>query len=236
MIENFNYISENYKKITENVEKAKLNFGISDEIRVMAVTKGVPTEKVNFALNLGINLLGENRAQEFLQKYEFYERGQKKCEIHFIGGLQSNKVKYIIDKADMIQSADSEKLLAEISKRAKVCNKTMDVLLEVNIGEETTKHGIGADALYELLSQAGELPNIQLRGLMAIPPYGAKEHIYAEMQRLFHDAKAKAKAPDSFDTLSMGMSDDYITAIKHGANLIRLGSALFGARGSPPTF
>jgi hypothetical protein len=226
----FDYITENFKQITENVEKAKASFGITDEIRIMAVTKGVQPEKVSRALSLGINLLGENRAQEFLQKREFYAETENKYEIHFIGGLQKNKVKYIIDKVSMIQSADSKELLAEIGKRAKACNLTMDVLLEVNIGEEDTKHGTSAEGLYELLAEADKLENVRLRGLMAIPPYGAEETLYEQMQRLFSGAKGKVKSPHEFDVLSMGMSDDYITAIKHGANLIRLGSALFGNR------
>jgi hypothetical protein len=225
----FNYISENYKRISEDVANAKANFGRTDEIRIMAVTKGVPHEKVNYALSIGINLIGENRVQEFLQKQPNYVQNEKKYEIHFIGGLQNNKVKYIIDKVGLIQSADSPKLLAEIDKRAKAAGLIMDVLLEVNIGDEETKHGVTAGGLTELLTEAETLGNIRTRGLMTIPPFGAEERVYAEMQRLFHDAKATVKQPGAFGTLSMGMSGDYVTAIKHGANLIRIGSALFSS-------
>ncbi|MCL2636866.1 MAG: YggS family pyridoxal phosphate-dependent enzyme [Oscillospiraceae bacterium] len=226
----FNNISENFKQITENVENARINHGRKDEIRIMAVTKGVPYEKVNHAIELGIDLLGENRAQEFLQKEPFYARNTKKIEIHFIGGLQNNKVKYIIDKVSVIQSADSMKLLAEINKRAAAHKLVMDVLVEINIGCEWSKNGIEASALPELLAEAQELENVRLRGLMAIPPVDAEEKIYADMQKLFADAKASVRQPDVFDTLSVGMSGDYITAIKHGANIIRIGSALFGSR------
>jgi hypothetical protein len=220
-------ITDNFKRISENIEKARSDFGRKDKVRLMAVTKGVPYEKVNHALGLGIDLLGENRAQEFLQKQPFYS---KKVEIHFIGGLQNNKVKYIIDKVSVIQSADSEKLLAEINKRAAAFNLIMDVLIEINIGCEWSKNGIEAGALPELLAQAEPLANVRVRGLMAIPPLDAEEQVYADMQRLFGDAKTRAKQPDTFDILSMGMSGDYVTAIKHGANIIRIGSALFGSR------
>jgi len=221
-----NNISENYKRISENIEKAS-DFGRSDKVRLMAVTKNVSHEKVNHALSLGIDLIGENRVQEFLQKEPFYS---KKCEIHFIGGLQNNKVKYIIDKVSLIQSADNLKLLTEINKRAVTAKLTMDVLIEVNIGCEYSKNGVEAEELPELLGQAEELENVRTRGLMAIPPIDAEEKIYADMQRLFQEAKSKARQPDMFDTLSMGMSGDYVTAIKHGANIIRIGSALFGSR------
>jgi len=221
-----NNISENYKRICESIEKAKSDFGRSDKVRLMAVTKGVSHEKVNHAFSLGIDLVGENRVQEFLQKEPFYS---KKCDIHFIGGLQNNKVKYIIDKVSLIQSADNLKLLSEINKRANSAGLTMDVLIEVNIGCEYSKNGVEAEMLPELLVQAEELENVRTRGLMAIPPIDAKEQIYADMQKLYQDAKAQVKQPDSFDILSMGMSGDYITAIKHGANIIRIGSALFGS-------
>ncbi|MCL2109064.1 MAG: YggS family pyridoxal phosphate-dependent enzyme [Oscillospiraceae bacterium] len=231
----YNEITENYKIITENVEETRRNFGINDEVRVMAVTKGVPHEKVNHAISLGIELIGENRAQELLQKEPFYAKttkNAKKLEIHFIGGLQNNKVRYIIDKVGLIQSVDSEKLLTEIDKRAAAHGLVMDTLIEVNIGCEYSKGGVKPDELFEFMAVVEIFRNVRLRGLMAIPPINAPEKIYADMQTLFHDAKGKVNPAKSanFDTLSIGMSGDYITAIKHGANLIRIGSALFGSR------
>ncbi|MCL1823309.1 MAG: YggS family pyridoxal phosphate-dependent enzyme [Oscillospiraceae bacterium] len=226
MSEDFKTIAENYKRITEDVEKT----ANGRKVRIMAVTKTVPTEKVNYALSLGIELLGENRAQEFLQKHAFYEKNTKKVEIHFIGGLQNNKVRVIIDKIDMIQSADSVKLLTEIEKQAKARNLNMNVLIEVNIGSEFSKNGIKPDGLSALLVQADEFEHITLRGLMAIPPVNAEEKVYANMQKLYEESKSKVRRPEKFDTLSMGMSGDYRTAIKHGANIIRIGSALFGNR------
>jgi len=223
-------IADNYKRICDNVERVKANHGITGEVRIMAVTKGVEPDKVNFAINEGISLIGENRVQEFLQKESFYVKDSRNYEIHFIGGLQNNKVKYIINHVSMIQSADSLKLITEINKRAQAAECTMDVLIEVNIGDEDTKHGVQPDKLSELIAQTDEQPNVQLRGLMAIPPYGAEEAMYARMHELFTEAKAQVKSPSRFDVLSMGMSEDYTVAIKHGANIIRIGSALFGSR------
>ena len=225
--EYYGYISENYKRITENVENAKATFGIRGKIRVMAVTKTVPCDKVNYAVSLGIDLVGENRVQEFLQKYPLYE---KKCEIHFIGGLQNNKVKYIIDKVSVIQSADNSKLISEIDRRARIADVMMDVLLEINIGDEPGKNGVDTGRFFELLAETDGLENVRLRGLMTVPPINAGESVYKDMRELFDGAKAKVKNPGIFDTLSMGMSGDYIMAIKHGANIIRIGSALFGSR------
>lgn len=220
-------ISDSFKRITENIQKAKLKAGRTDEVRFMAVTKTVPYEKVNFATSLGINLLGENRVQEFLSKYEFY---RKDCEVHFIGGLQSNKVKYIADKVSMIHSVDSEKLTVEIGKRALALGRTMDILIEVNIGKEESKGGVFPEVLDELVSFCGEIPGVRLRGFMAIPPpavNGNVERCFEAMERIYNDCRLKYK---DIDTLSMGMSGDYEQAVLYGSNIVRVGSALFGER------
>jgi len=216
----FPEIAENIKIITENVERAAQKAGReSGSVRIMAVTKTVAPEKINFAINSGISLLGENRVQEFLEKRDNY---QKNGEIHFIGGLQNNKVKYIIDKVSMIHSVDSLKLAAEISKRAA---SPIDVLIEVNIAGETSKNGVMPDGgLRELIALIRELPNIRLRGLMVIPPFDEDpEPYFAKTQKLFGDISG-------VDTLSMGMSGDYEKAILYGSNIVRLGTALFGNR------
>jgi len=216
----FPEIAENIKIITENVEKAAQKAGRkSGSVRIMAVTKTVAPEKINFAINSGISLLGENRVQEFLEKRDNY---QKNGEIHFIGGLQNNKVKYIIDKVSMIHSVDSKKLAEEISKRAA---STIDILIEVNIAGETAKNGVMPDGrLDELIARIRELPNIRLRGLMVIPPFDEDpEPYFAKTQKLFGYITEA-------DTLSMGMSGDYEKAILYGSNIVRLGTALFGNR------
>lgn len=225
--EDFIKTEDSFKRITENIEKARLKAGRTDEVRLMAVTKTVPYEKINFAASLGIDLLGENRVQEFLGKYEFYD---KNCEVHFIGGLQTNKVKYIIDKVTMIHSVDSEKLAAEIGKRAEGIGKTMDILIEVNIGKEESKGGVSTEALEDLVSYCQGLSGIRLRGFMAIPPPAAKggnERYFEAMKLIYEDYRLKYK---DIDTLSMGMSGDYEQAVLYGSNIVRVGSALFGER------
>lgn len=225
--EEFIKTEDSFKRITENIEKARLKAGRTDEVRLMAVTKTVPYEKVNFAASLGIDLLGENRVQEFLGKYELYD---KKCEVHFIGGLQSNKVRHIIDKVTMIHSVDSEKLAVEIGRRADGIGKIMDILIEVNIGKEESKGGVLPEALNGLVSFCQDLSGVRLRGFMAIPPPAAKggnERYFEAMKLIYEDYRLKYK---DIDTLSMGMSGDYEQAVLYGSNIVRVGSALFGER------
>lgn len=220
-------IKENYLKICENIANAAAKANRRDKPRFMAVTKTVAPERINYAIELGVDLLGENRVQEYLDKRESYSD----AEVHFIGSLQSNKVKYIIDKVSMIHSVDSPKLAEEINRRAGQHGLVMDILTEINIGEEETKSGISANAAEEFCKQIGELENIRLRGLMCIPPPGCPESVFAEMQELFEKIRSGLSQKEtSFDTLSMGMSEDYETAVKYGATIVRIGSALFGRR------
>ena len=221
-------IRENYRRITENIRNAMELSHRTDKVRLMAVTKTVPPERVNFAIDLGIDLLGENRVQEYMEKRESYSP----AEVHFIGGLQTNKVKYIIDKVSMIHSVDSIRLAEEISKRAEQHGLVMDILSEINIGEEETKGGVTPESAEEFCAQVNELPHIRLRGLMTIPPPGCGEGTFAQMQRLFSDlgADKSVNIDGAFDTLSMGMSGDYETAVKYGSTIVRIGSGLFGYR------
>ncbi|MCH5200014.1 MAG: YggS family pyridoxal phosphate-dependent enzyme [Oscillospiraceae bacterium] len=218
-------LEDNFKRISHNIENAMSKAGRTDKVRLMAVTKTVPPEKINHAVSLGADLLGENRVQEFMGKYEFYD---KKCEIHFIGGLQNNKVKYIIDKVSMIHSVDSIKLADEINKRAAALNRTMDILIEVNIGGEESKGGVTPEAAAELSAYCSELTNVRLRGYMTIPPPSEDSSKYfARMQELYLSSRSEY---NSMDTLSMGMSGDYEQAVLFGSNIVRIGSALFGNR------
>ena len=218
-------LEDNFKRISQNIENAMTKAGRTDKVRLMAVTKTVPPEKINHAISLGADLLGENRVQEFMGKYEFYD---KNCEIHFIGGLQNNKVKYIIDKVSMIHSVDSTKLADEINKRAAASDRIMDILIEVNIGAEESKGGVMPEDAAELSAYCSELANIRLRGYMTIPPPSDDSSRYfSKMQELYLSSRAKY---DSIDTLSMGMSGDYEQAVLFGSNIVRIGSALFGNR------
>ncbi len=220
-------IRENYLRICENIASAAEKTGRKDKPRLMAVTKTVAPERINYAIELGVDLLGENRVQEYLDKRERYS----KAEVHFIGSLQSNKVKYIIDKVSMIHSVDNLKLAEEINRRAGQHGLVMDILTEINIGEEETKSGITAAAAEDFCKKLGELENIRLRGLMCIPPPGCGESAFAQMRELFEKIGSGLPQNDkSFDTLSMGMSEDYETAVKYGATIVRIGSALFGRR------
>ena len=224
----YKYILENYKEICYNVENAKVKYRSSDDnVQIMAVTKTVAPEKINFAIAQGITLLGENRVQEFMSKKDEYD---KKADVHFIGHLQSNKVKYIINDVKLIQSVDSLKLAKEIDRLAEKNNKIMDILIEVNIGGELSKSGVIQDNLPELIYQISELKNVNIKGLMAIPPIGCGEDVFEKMNGIFINLKEKNIHNVSMEILSMGMSGDYEQAIKHGSNLVRIGTKLFGAR------
>ena len=225
-------VLENLKVIRDRVAAAAEKGGRSaDDVRIMAVTKTVAPELVNVAINNGINLLGENRVQEYLDKRDSYVPN---TETHFIGHLQTNKVKYIIDKVSMIQSVDSVKLAKEISKNAVKNNLTMDVLVEINIGDEDSKSGIEADGAEDLIREIAELEAIRVKGIMSIPPICEKKeqslNYFSRLRQIFVDISAKNIDNVYMEYLSMGMSQDFEAAIEMGANIVRIGSALFGQR------
>lgn len=202
------------------------------QVRLMAVTKTRTAQDVNAAIAAGIRLLGENKAQELCARYESYNL--KDCEIHFIGVLQSNKVRQIIDKVTMIESVDSIKLAGEISRQAVRRELTMEILLEVNIGEEESKSGFLPQEVEAAVREIALLPSVLIKGLMAIPPVchdSAQSRAYFEaVQRIFIDIKGKKIDNVSMEILSMGMSDDYKEAIPCGANIVRIGTSMFGPR------
>lgn len=221
-------VNENLKRILSDIEECKAKYRKpEDDIRIMAVTKTVEPQTVNFVVENGITLLGENRVQEYLEKKDIY---LPDVEVHFIGHLQTNKVKYIIDKVNMIQSVDSVKLADEINRLAIKNNIVMPILIEVNAGDELSKSGVAAENAFELCEYCSELKGISVNGLMAIPPIGADERIYEKMYSLYLDIKDKKVDNINMNVLSIGMSGDYATAIKYGSNLVRIGSKLFGAR------
>ncbi|MGN0620927.1 MAG: YggS family pyridoxal phosphate-dependent enzyme [Porcipelethomonas sp.] len=221
-------IDENYRRILYESGEAMAKYRKPGEkLNIMAVTKTVDPEAVNHAVGLGISLLGENRVQEYLSKKERYD---KSAQVHFIGHLQTNKVKYIIDSTAMIQSVDSIKLAAEIDRHAAKIGKIQDILIEVNIGGEESKSGVTADEAEDLVRQAAEMKNIKVRGLMTIPPSENSEKFLCDMQKLYIDISDKNIDNINMDFLSMGMSGDYVRAIKYGSNIIRIGRGLFGPR------
>ena len=219
------YIDENLRIIKERCAEAKDRYRSSDDdIRIMAVTKTVAPEAINHAVELGIGLLGENRVQEYLSKADFYD---KSAEVQFIGHLQTNKVKYIINSVSMIQSVDSFKLGQEISRLAVKNGRIMDILCEVNIGGEDSKSGVAPAGLKELMDGLSELEGIRIRGLMTIPPPSDSDVFLGRMKELYDKVSSEYKG---MDTLSMGMTHDYAEAIRYGSTLVRIGTGLFGAR------
>ncbi len=225
MANEFDYIRENLRVIQDKVGQAQEKSG--NNVRIMAVTKTVPPEAVNYAVRLGIDLLGENRVQEFLSKQESYD---KSAQVHIIGHLQTNKVKYIINSVSMIQSVDSLRLGQEINRLAEKNGKIMDILCEVNIGGEDSKSGVSPENLKDLVTELSQLSYIKVKGIMTIPPPSDSDIFLGRTQELFNSLKDSDISGADMDILSMGMSNDYEKAILHGSNLVRIGTALFGAR------
>ena len=201
------------------------------EVTLMAVTKTVSPEKINEAIEAGIRILGENKVQELLEKYESYD---KRAEIHFIGRLQTNKVKYIVDKVTMIESVDSVRLASEIEKRCSKIDKIMDILLEVNIAGEKSKGGFSPEEVVEISEKIKEYPHLRLRGLMTIGRFGAEieetRQYFAKMRHLLVDIRSKNIDNIYINILSMGMSADFELAVAEGATTVRVGRGLFGER------
>ena len=214
-------------KISSAIEKSNRK---AEDITLLAAIKTVDSDTVNYAINKGISYIGENKVQEFLSKNDSIIDAHR----HFIGHLQTNKVKDIIGKVELIHSVDSLKLAKEISKQSVKNNCVTDILLEVNIGEEESKWGFLPENIFSEINEMSKLPNIFIKGLMAIPPIcnnpEENRKYFRKMYKLFIDIQQKKIDNSSMDILSMGMSNDFDVAIEEGATLIRLGTALFGRR------
>ncbi len=227
-------ISENIKHIRENIANAAVKAGRNEKsVRLMSVTKTVEPEYINYSIdNCGVDLIGENKVQEYLGKREFLHLDG--VEKHLIGHLQTNKVRKIITEVDMIQSVDSFHLAEEISAQAEKNNITAKVLLELNIDAETTKTGFDSSAFFDSLEKIAELKNIEVNGLMTVPPVGLSgielERYFDKIHLIYCDVQSKNLVGFNMQTLSMGMSGDYEVAVKHGSDLVRVGSAIYGAR------
>ena len=224
------HIKKNLQTIQEKIAKAAQKSGRTPEdITLVGVSKNVSPEYINEAVKLGVTHFGENRVQEFLTKYD------NKYEItptwHMIGHLQTNKVKFIIDKVKLIHSVDSLRLAQEIDKRAKKLNINFDVLIEINIAEEDTKQGILAQDALLLIEQIQQLSNISTKGLMCIAPYVEKSEqnrVYFEkMYRLYVDIGSRKLHNVDMRFLSMGMTGDFEVAVEEGANIVRVGTGMF---------
>ena len=226
-------IRENIQQVRENIAAAALSAGRRPEdITLVGASKMNDTAACREAIAAGIDALGENRVQEMTEKLA--QGAYTGAPLHFIGHLQTNKVRQVVGKVDLIQSVDSPELLAMIEKRAAGQGIVQDILLEVNIGGEAAKSGVAPAALPELLETAAGCAHIRVRGLMAIPPVAETSdgnHAYfAKMHELFVDIGRKKYDNVFMDFLSMGMSGDFEDAISAGANMVRVGSSIFGAR------
>ncbi len=218
------------QKIKSNIEHIATE--INGRATLLAATKTVPADIINYAAECGIRVVGENRVNELLDKYDRIDKEQ--LDIHFIGHLQTNKVKYIIDKVSLIHSLDSLRLAEEIDRRAYKANKCMDVLIEVNLANEPTKFGIPLEEADLFAEKIRKYDNIRLRGLMAIPPKceNSQENLafFNKISKKFIDIFSKKVDNSNIGILSIGMSGDYMEAIECGSTLVRIGSAIFGRR------
>lgn len=212
-------LKRNIEFVTERVQRAAARAG--RRVTLVAATKTVPSETVNAAIDLGITDVGENRVQEYIAKRD----GVKPVKWHFIGSLQRNKAKYLVGDVGLIQSVSSVALAQEIDRLAAKRGVVQDVLAEVNICGESAKTGAPESEIDALIALLQTLKNVRLKGLMAVPPPNAETGVYVKAYRIF----ARHCGGD-FDSLSVGMSGDYERAIDNGANMVRIGSAIFGAR------
>lgn len=225
-------IKTNIEYINELKEAAAKKSGRNEEdVLLVAVTKLHTVEEMNEAIDAGITDVGENKVQEILSKYDHV----KPARWHFIGHLQTNKVKQIIDKVDIIHSVDSMHLAKEIDKRARAIGKTMDILIQVNSAMEESKFGITTEETDQLVRDiAAGCPNIRIKGFMCIAPYAENPEdirgYFAEVKALFDKYKEEKINNTDFTYLSMGMTNDFEVAILEGSNLIRVGTAIFGYR------
>jgi len=229
----FSDIEHNLDTIREKIYKAAVSAGRNpEEVTLMAVTKTVEPIFINHAIEHGINLIGENKVQEFLSKTPYLNL--ENCQAHLIGHLQTNKVKQIVSEVSMIQSLDSLKLAKEISKRSREKGIITPCLVEVNIGQEESKTGLELAAVEELLAEVSVLEGVKVKGLMTIPPICDDEKeldkYFSQMHKIFIDIKGKKLDNIDMCILSMGMSSDYEAAVRNGSTLVRVGSSIFGAR------
>lgn len=242
-------VLENILDAKKRIDEAAKEGGRNpDSVTLLAATKTVDAETINFAIANGISCIGENRVQELLEKYDSIDK--ENVDIHFIGRLQTNKVKYIADKVSLIHSVDSVKLAKEIDRQCAKIGKVMDVLVEVNIGSEESKGGIEPQDLENFLTEISAFGNIRVVGLMCIPPKCENDisdvensentestkksyknqAFFKKIMKLFLDISQKKLDNIYMQQLSMGMSDDFEQAVIEGSTIVRIGRGLFGSR------
>ena len=224
--------AENYRRVCDEIAEAAYKAGRDpSEIRLVGATKFKTCAEILPALKAGLAEVGENRAQEFRDKFDFFTA--QGVRPHFIGALQTNKAKYVVGKAELIQSVDRLALAEEINRLAQKAGLVQPVLIEINIGGEEQKSGILPGELPELLKLVSDMRNLSVKGLMCVPPAGNEDetrYFFAKMRELFLAAGEFSFPNFAAEQLSMGMSGDYKSAIKEGATMVRVGTAIFGAR------
>lgn len=225
-------LRENLQEVEERIQEACRRAGRDrSEVTLVAVSKTKPVAILQEAYDLGVRVFGENKVQEIRKKYEALP---KNIEWHMIGHLQTNKVKYIVDKVRLIHSVDSLRLAEVIEKEAEKHNRVVDILLEVNVAEEESKFGLKMPEVIPMAEKVVQLPHIRLRGLMTIAPFVENPEknraIFANLHDLYVDIKEKNIDNGTVSILSMGMTNDYEVAVEEGATMVRVGTGIFGAR------
>ena len=227
-------IQQAVEQVRANIARAAQGAGRDPaEVTLVAATKTQSSDTIRAAIAAGITVCGENRVQEFTA--HLADGAYEGAAVHFIGHLQTNKVKYVVGRVDLIESVSSDKLLDAIDAQAAKAGVVQDILLEINIGREASKSGFAPEETLAAARKAVSLAHVRLRGLMAIPPAahvpGENRHFFAEMHQLFVDIRTQLRDNETdITTLSMGMSADYPDAVAEGATLVRVGTALFGPR------
>lgn len=225
-------IQEQIQSVQHNIETACKKTGRNpDEVTLIAVSKTKPLSDIEAAIDCGMLEFGENKVQELLDKIEHVSRP---VHWHLIGHLQTNKVKYIVDKGLLIHSVDSVKLAKEIQKEAVKKQVHCDILLEVNVAKEETKYGFYYDDVLPAVEEISKLSNVHIQGLMTIAPFvenpEKNRNVFADLHKLLLDIKTRNIDNVNMSVLSMGMTNDYMVAIEEGATMVRVGTGIFGAR------
>ncbi len=224
-------IKKNWLDTQKRIEKANPD---GKEITVIAVTKTHSTETIEKALSLGLKEIGENKAQEFVEKYDLLESRKEEIHWHMIGHLQRNKVKYVVGKTKLIHSLDSMRLAKEIEKRGEMEDLSVDTLLQVNVAKEDAKYGIFLEDATSFLKNIESFQHLKIRGLMTMAPYyedpEKTRECFKKLKNLFEELKKEEYNNVTMEYLSMGMTNDFEVAIEEGSNMVRLGRTLFGER------
>ena len=215
-------IIDNYLRIVSEIERITAENGIGQKVTLVAVTKNQPVDVIPQLAEAGVLHFAENRVVALEEKASLMPGTR-----HLIGHLQTNKVKKALACADLIQSVDSLRLAAEIDRCAALAGKVADILIQVNVAKEPQKFGIEVEELDGLLASVSRMEHLRVRGLMAIMPIETKDEYYAKMYEIYRNYAESKPYNISMDILSMGMSGDYATAVRYGANMVRVGSALY---------